>query len=200
MKEDQPVSEDPAISPLRLQRREKLVEAAEGIFARYGARGTTMEQIARAAGLSKATVYGYFADKDAVFIAVGEAVAQRILSSVHAALAEPSPVARRVAAGLIAKHRIVSDLMRASAFASELFETKDRIFSDRTAKLDDAIREALVAAIQTEKCNGKDAKALSQLLFAAADGIATHGVESSRIAADIEELCRLVLSAKFTDD
>jgi AcrR family transcriptional regulator len=43
--------------------REKVVLAARALFARYGARKTTVDEIARRAGLSKATVYNHFSGK-----------------------------------------------------------------------------------------------------------------------------------------
>ena len=84
-----------------------------------------MEQVAAAAGMAKVTLYCYFLDKEGIFVAVGDAVGQRILDCVRAALIVPGPVAERVAAGLIAKHRIVFDLMRVSPFSAELLAAKD---------------------------------------------------------------------------
>jgi AcrR family transcriptional regulator len=46
--------------------REALLTAAEECFAQFGIAKTTMEDIARAASLSRATVYRYFADREAL--------------------------------------------------------------------------------------------------------------------------------------
>jgi AcrR family transcriptional regulator len=186
------LADDSPLTPLRRQRRDKLVEAAEALFARNGVRGTTMEQIAEAAGVSKVTVYGYFPDKDAVFAAVGEAVSERILRAVERALAEPAGISQRLARGLMAKHRIVFDLMRASAFAAELFAAKDRMLGQQTAALDEAIRAALAAVIAESDGQKPLAADRARLLFAAADGIANHGTSFTLIAADIDQLCRLM--------
>jgi AcrR family transcriptional regulator len=194
MKVRRTLVEDPSLTPLRRQRRDKLLDAAEALFARHGLRGTTMEQIAEAARVSKVTVYGYFPDKDAVFAAVGEAVSQRILHAVEAALAEPGPVADRVARGLIAKHRIVFDLLRASPFATELFAAKDRILEQQTAALDGAIRAALAATIAESGTQEHRTADRARLLFAAADGIASHGTSFEQIAADIVQLCSLAIN------
>ena len=51
--------------------REKVVLAARVLFARYGARKTTVDEIARKAGLSKATVYNHFSGKREI---VGELI------------------------------------------------------------------------------------------------------------------------------
>lgn len=44
--------------------RNKILKGAEELFMRYGVRSITMEEIARHLGISKKTLYQYFADKD----------------------------------------------------------------------------------------------------------------------------------------
>lgn len=50
--------------------RSQLLDAAQQCFERYGIVKTTMEDIAKAAGVSRQTVYRYFADRDALVLAV----------------------------------------------------------------------------------------------------------------------------------
>jgi TetR/AcrR family transcriptional repressor of mexJK operon len=47
-----------------------VVEAARTLFLRQGYAGTTMEEIAALAGLTKRTVYNNYGDKDALFIQI----------------------------------------------------------------------------------------------------------------------------------
>ena len=51
-------------------RTEEVLEAALDLFIVKGFASTRMEDIATAAGLSKAAIYLYFSSKDAVFIAL----------------------------------------------------------------------------------------------------------------------------------
>jgi AcrR family transcriptional regulator len=53
-------------------RREELVDAALAIFGERGFRSTTLEDVAKQAGVSKGTVYLYFDSKDALFRAMVE--------------------------------------------------------------------------------------------------------------------------------
>jgi TetR/AcrR family transcriptional regulator, cholesterol catabolism regulator len=48
-------------------KREKIVKAAGSVLKQHGLGGTTVEAIAREAGLGRATIYYYFADKGAIF-------------------------------------------------------------------------------------------------------------------------------------
>ncbi|GGK37562.1 TetR/AcrR family transcriptional regulator [Salinarimonas ramus] len=53
-------------------RRVAILDAAEACFARTGFHRTTMQDIAGEAGMSVGNLYRYFANKDAVIIALGE--------------------------------------------------------------------------------------------------------------------------------
>lgn len=48
-------------------KREAILDAAKRLFATDGLDGTSMDAVARLAGVSKLTVYSHFADKDALF-------------------------------------------------------------------------------------------------------------------------------------
>lgn len=62
--------------------RGEIVEAASKLFQQYGLHKTTMEDIAKAAGKGKSTLYYYFVNKDEVF----EAVVTREINEVQAAV------------------------------------------------------------------------------------------------------------------
>src|ERR1700693_764032 len=68
-------------------RREALLEAAVGVFARYGFRKTSMDEVARAAGVSRQGLYLQFADKEALF---RQAVTYKLSTQLRAARAELS--------------------------------------------------------------------------------------------------------------
>jgi AcrR family transcriptional regulator len=54
----------------RLDRRERLLESASSLFSRWGFDKTSVDDIAREAGISKGAVYLEFPNKDALFKAV----------------------------------------------------------------------------------------------------------------------------------
>ena len=47
-----------------------IMDAARGLFVQRGFHGTSMEALAKKAGVSKATLYSHFADKDALYRAL----------------------------------------------------------------------------------------------------------------------------------
>jgi len=78
MMDDTRTVDAPLAQPGAPQRkRRQVVEAAARLFMAQGYGATSMDAIARAAGVSKATLYAYFPGKDALFAAiVGEACAR----------------------------------------------------------------------------------------------------------------------------
>ena len=56
----------------RGRRGPELLQVARKLFFEQGYHGTTVEQVARAAGFSKRTVYLYFKNKDELFLSIGE--------------------------------------------------------------------------------------------------------------------------------
>jgi AcrR family transcriptional regulator len=64
-------------------RRESLLDAAVGVFARYGFRKTSMDEVARAAGVSRQGLYLQFADKEELF---RKAVTHKLTRQLSAAM------------------------------------------------------------------------------------------------------------------
>jgi TetR/AcrR family transcriptional regulator len=68
------------------QTRARILEAAVQEFSSNGLAGARTEQIAEAAGVNKALLYYYFSNKQALYDAALETVAQRVVSSSLAAM------------------------------------------------------------------------------------------------------------------
>lgn len=61
---------DPFKVKLEALRRGQILDAASKVMARKGFRGTRMQEVADAAGVSNGTVYNYFASKDELLLAL----------------------------------------------------------------------------------------------------------------------------------
>jgi AcrR family transcriptional regulator len=70
--------------------RSAILDAAAARYARYGPRKTTMEEVARTAGFSRATVYKYFANKDALYRALLDRDTRDFIDEVKACVEERS--------------------------------------------------------------------------------------------------------------
>lgn len=68
-------------------RRAQLLDAATRAFAEFGYRGATTKSIAAEAEVAEALIYRYFRSKEALFIAVVDRTASRLVHATEAALA-----------------------------------------------------------------------------------------------------------------
>ncbi|GIG69036.1 TetR/AcrR family transcriptional regulator [Phytomonospora endophytica] len=65
--------------------RSRILDAAAAVFGRYGYRRSTMDLLAKAAGMSRPAVYQYFAGKEAVFHALGERLVGEVIAAAERA-------------------------------------------------------------------------------------------------------------------
>jgi AcrR family transcriptional regulator len=180
-----------SLSPARQKRRLRLLDAAEHIFRIEGFRGSSMERIAEAAGMSKVTLYSYFADKEAVFEGVARNFADRLLVAFETALATKVPAEQRVADALVSKHLAVFDTVRRSAQAKDIFAARDRIASGIFQQLDLVLIDQLAEVLNIAET--KEPKRIARLLFAASQGIANESPAPKQAEADIRLLVSAVL-------
>jgi AcrR family transcriptional regulator len=68
--------------------RELILARAAALFAKGGYAGTSMNQVAEASGLSKATLYHYYRDKYALLVSITEGHVLRLQGIVGEAVAE----------------------------------------------------------------------------------------------------------------
>jgi TetR/AcrR family transcriptional repressor of mexJK operon len=69
-------------------KRAAVLEAAAKVFLGGGYLGASMDEIAEMAGVSKQTVYTYFSNKDALFVAMASALTNEASDRVHNNVAE----------------------------------------------------------------------------------------------------------------
>jgi AcrR family transcriptional regulator len=91
------LSETPESDP----QRERLLDAAEACLARYGLGKTTIEDVARLAGLSRATVYRQFGTRDALVAAVAAREAERCAADALAYLTRFDDIASWIVEGVL---------------------------------------------------------------------------------------------------
>ena len=105
-----PPSRPSRTRPTREQTRERLLAAAEAVFAERGLHVASLEDVALAAGLTKGAVYSNFAGKDELILALMEdRIAARTKAAAAAfagvAASEPRVGARDAGAALFAAIR-----------------------------------------------------------------------------------------------
>jgi AcrR family transcriptional regulator len=82
---------------------DRVLDAAERLLARFGYDKTTVDDIAREAGLSKRTIYLHFSGKEAVALASIDRVVGRVIDRQREIAATNAPPADRVRDMLVAR-------------------------------------------------------------------------------------------------
>jgi TetR/AcrR family transcriptional regulator len=101
--------------------RERIVARAAELFAERGYAGTPMSEVARASGISKASLYHYVADKYRLLVEITEGHVDRLRALAREAAAIEDPQVRLAAlierfmaayAGARAAHRVLTEDVR----------------------------------------------------------------------------------------
>jgi AcrR family transcriptional regulator len=161
------------------------------LFLRQGVRGTSMEAIARETGIAKATLYGQFPDKTAIFEALIDLLIAEKRAVVDAALAGAGSGVMRAANALSAKHKLLARLLESSPHADELEAEGQTHGRGQSDPFDDWLLSRVAEALAGDGVDNPQQSA--RLLIACADGIANHVTQSGEIGPAI----RLVAERLF---
>ena len=99
---------------------DRILDAASELFARQDAASVGMNDVAKAAGCSRATLYRYFENRDALYTAYVHREAQRLFGELTGQLGEFTDPRERLVEGMLAALRSVRESPALSSwFAAE---------------------------------------------------------------------------------
>lgn len=136
-------------------RRARIVQAATALFSSYGYRRTSMDELARQAGVAKPTLYAYFEDKQSVFSAVVDDVLARILDEARSAADLDADLESRLVGVLAAKFTRMHELVHASPHAADLLASSETTSADAAARTDAAYRGLLLHMVSAAARSGE---------------------------------------------
>jgi AcrR family transcriptional regulator len=120
----------------RDERRQRIVAVASALFIKQGFAGTTMSQVAAEAGGSKTTLWSYFPDKNALFMAVADDLIERYFAPIERYLETADDLAADllvIARTLLdaAMSAEISGLMRIATAEARRFDALGEMFNTR---------------------------------------------------------------------
>ena len=119
--------QDRAPTRIQVKNRAAILEAALEIFSTHGFRGSTVDQIAQAAGLSKPNLLYYFSTKEAIYTALLEQLLDTWLDPLRALAPDGDPL-EEILAYVRRKLQMSRDYPRESRlFANEIVQGAPRI-------------------------------------------------------------------------
>ena len=90
------------------QTRKAIIDAAIRLFTEKGFEQTNMEELARAAGVGKATIYGYFKTKGEIFLAFCEEEVEYAFAALDAKLDAEAPLTEQLVAQMMGQLTFVT--------------------------------------------------------------------------------------------
>ncbi|MEV6319345.1 helix-turn-helix domain-containing protein [Streptomyces sp. NPDC051776] len=160
-------------------RTEHILDAALTAFCQYGYGKTTMQDVARAAGMSRAALYLHFPSKEDLFRAGSRRAHSRALDEVDEALAQQGDVLSRVDAATTAYFGGLLAQISPGAHGVEVLDASLEVAGDIVSEAHAALVTRLAGTLHTAAEVGEvqfstsDATAedIVLLLLAVADGL-----------------------------
>jgi TetR/AcrR family transcriptional regulator len=186
-------------------KRDQILMAAIGVFGRYGYRRTSMDQIARAAGISRPSLYAYFTGKEDMFRAVGGLLLTEVLDAAERARDAGGDVEQRLYDALSIKLEMVVGTVDAD-FRSELLTEAGEIAADLLADFKDRYATVVAELLRTaaDRLDLLDveipAPDCAVLLLDAVTGVASSHDALPVLQRRLRQLVRLTLRGLSTVD
>jgi len=108
-------------------KNERILNVAQKIFATFGLKKTTVDEIAQKAGIGKGTIYNYFKSKEELFAKVVEREVKELKEKITEAVQKVDPPEKKLEAFLITK---IKHLFKLKNFYSIKRDMLDAIFSE----------------------------------------------------------------------
>jgi AcrR family transcriptional regulator len=183
-------------------RRAAILDAALQVFGQYGYRRTSMDDIAREAGIGKGTIYLSFASKDEVFRALSQRLAERMLADAEAARHGPGTTASKLAAMSAAWFGAYVETVWRSPHAAELMDAKHRLSADLVSRaasqykqlVRDVLAQAADAGELDLEAAGVTADTAAELLIASARGLESSAPSPVAYRRYLKTLVRVMVA------
>jgi AcrR family transcriptional regulator len=127
--------------------RGAILEAAQAALLNYGLRRSSLDDIAKTAGVSRTAVYHHFTNKEQLFTAIVEEMYNACVRAAETIAACDLPIADKIAGVLFAKLGYFHTLARDWRHGAELTAEESQTFARSARLARDAILKIITALI-----------------------------------------------------
>jgi AcrR family transcriptional regulator len=183
-------------------RQEQIRNRARDIFARYGYRKTTIEDIGKACGLGKAALYHYFSGKEEIFAEVVRAEGQKVLAQIRAAVDATGDPKAQLAAMVRTRFKAVSAIVTEHIENRSVAELKgslplvERTLQQFLGEEVEILRKILEAGARKGVFKKISSPSVPAIIIAGLRGVEFHLMEvehSPQLGDAIESILKLFL-------
>ncbi|HSB85736.1 MAG TPA: TetR/AcrR family transcriptional regulator [Ilumatobacteraceae bacterium] len=160
-------------------RREQILDVAVEVFARNGFHGTSMNDVAEAAGVTKPVLYQHFDSKQDLYMALLDEVGNRLLSAISKATAEVAGGRQQTEQGFRAYFQWVADDHSAFLLLFGSRANRDEESTQAIRRITAGAAEAIAPLIAAD-ISAEHRKTLAHGLVGLAEGVSRRLVEQGQ--------------------
>ena len=192
----------PTVSIPSSAMRGRILDAALVVFGRHGYRRTSMADVAAQAGVSRASLYLAFADKNALFTSLAGLMVDRALAAAMAVWRDEAPLGENLQAAVLAKDLPLYRLLHASPHGAELLGADAPSTAQYAARLEAGFIGIVAARVTADAAAGRadlsafgQAEDLAAFVTRTAAGLKREYRDEPAYVASVGVLCRVVARA-----
>lgn len=188
--ESQTVIESPHV-----ERRKRILECAFAVVLRYGYQRMTMDDVAKACGMSRPALYLQFKNKGEIYQAIASEMMARALATAQAELVGPGSMEDRLFAAIKSGILDPMDVLHSTAHGAELLDMKHQLAGDVIADWRSKKTAMIAAALEASgvaKTKGLAGGQLADILLDGIDGLKMRAKSSQERHDGAKALVRLV--------
>ena len=194
MSPDQTLQDDP--------KRARILDGAMTVFLAYGFQRTTMDDIARAAEISRPALYLLFRNKTDIYRALATGFMQQCLAQARSAFAADEPLTERLEKAVTCIFDLMVEIEE-SPHGAEILDMKTSLAADIVACGRGAMVEMIERAIDAEARTigidlaGRDlsSRLLADMLLDAIDGLKMRGPDREELRRTTRRYIGVVVNA-----
>lgn len=175
-------------------RQDHVLDAAFHVFATYGFRRVTMDDIARKAGLSRTALYLHFRNKEDIFRSLSDRYFRKCVAAMAEALATPGPDDEVLRAAFAAKDGPFMDVVLGTPHGQELMDAGFSVAADIAGQAEGAMIARLTdwLAVRGADATLGSAATAAATVFAALKGLKISARTIADYRAGQASLARMV--------
>ncbi|NKB33220.1 MAG: TetR family transcriptional regulator [Pseudomonadales bacterium] len=187
-------------------KKDTVFEAASTVFAQYGYRRTTMNDIAQAAGISRPALYLVFDNKENLFYELVTFRLNQAIDSAIVTLSKNGNLKTRFIDALLVFEKVFYEPVSSSPHGEELMDTSQSLAADVMMKGFSRLVTALASVLREAEKSGEASfqntpltpKSFVELLLTALGGVKKKAKTTAEFRKQTEQVAQIFL-ATVTD-
>jgi len=178
------------------EKQHAIIEAATARFRYYGVGKTTMQEIAKDAGMAVGTLYLYFSNKDALMCACTEEFIERHRQIIEKILASEQPADKKLVAYLLDRFQQAEETRTGSRHAAEITRAVLRLKPDRIVEegrmMWETVVKILLSGVKARQFEIADPEEDAKMLLYALHAFFPHAVTEPAVVPSESEYRQVI--------